>query len=108
MAGARAVPRPQLKQRYTHAFMAALATLATPRRHANVLQHVAGHVKDRLDTASKSDLAGAIDDYRGGLVPLVVPITLLRRHVRVHAIPYLAGQLYLEPHPKELMLRNHV
>jgi uncharacterized protein YbgA (DUF1722 family) len=28
--------------------------------------------------------------------------------VRLHRIGYLAGQTYLEPHPRELMLRNHV
>jgi hypothetical protein len=28
--------------------------------------------------------------------------------VRVHDVTCLAGQTYLEPHPKELMLRNHV
>jgi uncharacterized protein YbgA (DUF1722 family) len=49
-----------------------------------------------------------IADYRSGLVPLIVPITLIRHHVRVLDIAYLKGQVYLEPHPKELMLRNHV
>lgn len=32
----------------------------------------------------------------------------ISHHVRVHGIAYLAGQTYLEPHPRELMLRNHV
>jgi uncharacterized protein YbgA (DUF1722 family) len=41
-------------------------------------------------------------------VPLVVPITLVRHYVRLHKVSYLVGQLYLDPHPKELMLRNHV
>ena len=49
-----------------------------------------------------------IEDYRKGLVPLVAPLTLLRHHVRQQEVRYLAGQVYLEPHPKELMLRNHV
>jgi uncharacterized protein YbgA (DUF1722 family) len=38
----------------------------------------------------------------------VVPLTLIRHHVRTFDVTYLAGQTYLEPHPKELMLRNHV
>jgi uncharacterized protein YbgA (DUF1722 family) len=108
VAGARGVPRKDLERGYTDTFMAALAVIATPRRHVNVLQHMAGYLKDKLDAESKRELAAAIDDYRNGLVPLIVPITLLRHHVRVHAISYLTGQLYLEPHPKELMLRNHV
>jgi len=61
-----------------------------------------------LDAASKRELVDLIDDYRRGLVPLVVPLTLIRHHVRLLDVPYLAGQAYLEPHPKELMLRNHV
>ena len=69
---------------------------------------MAGYFKERLDRASKEELGAAIEDYRRELVPLIVPVTLLRHHVRVHNVAYLAGQLYLEPHPKELMLRNHV
>ena len=88
--------------------MNALTVVATRRRHANVLQHMAGYFKKQLDAASKAELLAAIDDYRNELVPLIVPVTLFRHHVRVHQIEYLAGQLYLEPHPKELMLRNHV
>ena len=49
-----------------------------------------------------------IADYRRGLVPLVVPLTLLGHHVRRQDVSYLAEQVYLSPHPKELMLRNHV
>ena len=88
--------------------MAGLAQLATTRRHTNVLQHMASYFKDRLDAASKRELADTIADYRRGLVPLVVPLTLLRHYVRRFDVGYLAGQTYLQPHPKELMLRNHV
>lgn len=108
VAGGRGLPRRELERRYTTAFMQALAQLATPRRHTNVLQHMAGYFKDRLDAASKRELGSVIDDYRRGLVPLIVPLTLVRHHVRIHDVRYLAGQIYLEPHPKELMLRNHV
>jgi len=108
VAGARALRRKEIEKRYSEAFMVALSVMATTRRHTNVLQHMAGYLKDRLDRDSKAELIAAIDDYRRGLVPLVVPLTLLRHQIRVHNVSYLAGQLYLEPHPKELMLRNHV
>ena len=108
VAGARGVSRRDLEQRYVDGFMRVLAQLATARRHTNVLQHMAGYFKDRLDAASKRELAEAIADYRCGLVPLAVPLTLLRHHVRTLDVTYLAGQTYLQPHPKELMLRNHV
>jgi uncharacterized protein YbgA (DUF1722 family)/uncharacterized protein YbbK (DUF523 family) len=108
VARARRVAGADLERRYTETFMSALTVIATPRRHANVLQHMSGYFKEHLDAESKRELAAAIDDYRRLLVPLVVPITLLRHHVRVHRVSYLTGQLYLAPHPKELMLRNHV
>jgi uncharacterized protein YbgA (DUF1722 family)/uncharacterized protein YbbK (DUF523 family) len=108
VARSRSMPRAAVEARYFEEFMSALATVATPRRHANVLQHMAGYFKTQLDRDEQAELATAIDDYRVGLVPLVVPMTLIRHHVRRHDITYLAGQVYLEPHPKELMLRNHV
>jgi uncharacterized protein YbgA (DUF1722 family)/uncharacterized protein YbbK (DUF523 family) len=108
VARAQGVPRRGLAQRYEQGFMEALARRATPARHRNALQHAAGHFRKHLDDASRRELHGVIEDYARGLVPLVVPVTLIRHHVRRLGVGYLAGQVYLEPHPKELMLRNHV
>jgi uncharacterized protein YbgA (DUF1722 family)/uncharacterized protein YbbK (DUF523 family) len=108
VARARSRVRADLRRDYETLFMRALAIPATRARHTNVLQHMAGHLKNLLDHASRTELAGCIDEYRRGLVPLVVPLTLLRHYLRRHHVPYLQGQVYLEPHPRELMLRNHV
>ena len=107
VARAKSLPRAEVRERYTAGFMTALEALATRRRHTNVLQHMAGYFKT-IDEGSRAELRSTIEDYRRGLVPLIVPITLLRDYVRRHGVAYLAGQVYLEPHPKELMLRNHV
>ncbi len=93
---------------YGAAFMGALAERATPARHVNVLQHLAGFVKKDLTPGDKAEWATVVADYRAGLVPLVVPITLLQHHARAHGASYVLAQTYLSPHPKELMLRNHV
>jgi uncharacterized protein YbgA (DUF1722 family)/uncharacterized protein YbbK (DUF523 family) len=93
---------------YAGAFMAALSTMATPGRHANVLQHMAGYFQRLIEDDSRHELAASIEDYRRGLVPLVVPITLILHHARARQVQYLLDQVYLQPHPKELMLRNHV
>jgi len=108
VAGAGRLPRQELREQYERRFMAALRLVATPKRHANVLMHMAGHLKKLLDAGSRRELMESIDEYRRGLVPVVVPLTLVRHHVRVHGVEYLRGQTYLEPHPRELMLRNHV
>jgi uncharacterized protein YbgA (DUF1722 family) len=87
--------------------MAALARPVFRGKFAKVLQHAAGHLKRRLDSASRTELADLIRDYRLGNVSLVVPVTLLRDHARQLEVAYLNGQTFLDPHPKELLLRNH-
>ncbi len=67
-----------------------------------------GYFRGLLDDRDRRELAQLIEDYGSGLLPLIVPITLIRHHVRRHGIAYLEGQVYLQPHPKELMLRNRV
>jgi uncharacterized protein YbgA (DUF1722 family)/uncharacterized protein YbbK (DUF523 family) len=108
VARAASLDRESLRAQYSRQFMNALAIVATRARHVNVLQHMAGYFKKSLDTASRDELRATIEDYRTGLVPLIVPVTLLRHHVRQQGVDYLADQIYLSPHPKELMLRNHV
>ncbi len=108
VAGGTKISRPDLQRQYEELFMRTLARPATAKRHTNVLMHMAGHLKRILDDECRKELLECIDEYRRGLVPLVVPVTLLRHYVRLHRIEYLAGQTYLEPHPRELMLRNHV
>lgn len=108
VAGAKGADRPALRAEYEREFMAALSIPATPKKHTNVLMHMIGHFRDRLETSSRDELLDLIEQYRLERVPLVVPLTLIRHHVRVLGVEYLAGQVYLDPHPRELMLRNRV
>jgi uncharacterized protein YbbK (DUF523 family)/uncharacterized protein YbgA (DUF1722 family) len=102
VAEGRTMPRHELRRRYMDGFMGALSKPATKKRHTDVLQHLAGHLATRLDAASKAELHRAIDDYRRGLVPRALPLTLVRRHVRALGVEHLAGQAYLAPHLAEL------
>ncbi len=108
VAGGRGLSRASLREQYEAGFMSAMSRIATPRKNANVLQHIAGHLKPILDGDARTELATLIDDYREHRVPLIVPLTLIRHHARSADVPYLQGQAYLDPHPKELGLRNHV
>jgi len=102
--------RPRLKEltlKYGEHFMKALTMKATVRKHVNVLQHMVGYFKNRLTTQEKAELLGVIDDYHRGLTPLIVPLTLIKHYVHIFDVSYIRDQVYLNPHPKELMLRNH-
>ncbi len=98
----------ELRERYVREFMAALQVRASTRKNVNVLQHLLGYLKDRLGAAEKADIIEVIEMYRDGLVPLIVPLTLLRHHLKVQGVTYLLAQEYLQPAPAELALRNHV
>jgi uncharacterized protein YbgA (DUF1722 family) len=108
VAGASARTRDELEAAYQTTFMRALSAVATPGRHANVLQHMLGYFKRTLDEDARAEVLSLIDEHRLGRVPLIVPLTLIRHHVRRQKLAYLQGQTYLEPHPRELSLRNHV
>jgi uncharacterized protein YbgA (DUF1722 family)/uncharacterized protein YbbK (DUF523 family) len=98
----------ELAHRYGELFMKTLAVKTTVRKHVNVLQHIIGHFKERLGTHEKAELADVICDYHQELTPLIVPLTLIKHYVQIFDVSYIRDQVYLNPHPKELMLRNHV
>lgn len=108
VAEGKALERTILLDRYQELLMRALALQATVKKNSNVLFHIMGYFKQRLMPDEKVELLEVLDSYHGGLVPLVVPITLLKHYVRKFNQEYLSKQTYLSPHPMELMLRNHV
>jgi len=93
---------------YGAALMEALRIPATRGRHANVLHHALGYLREVLPAEERKELQDLAGEYARGLLPLVVPLTLLRHQVRRHRVEYLAGQIYLDPDPRELCLKNHV
>lgn len=108
VARSKEVPRKALFAQYQALLMEALGVKSTASKNANVLQHILGYFKKELTADEKKDLLEVIHSYRGGHVPLIVPITLVKHYVRKHSQPYLMEQVYLNPHPVELQLRNHV
>jgi uncharacterized protein YbgA (DUF1722 family)/uncharacterized protein YbbK (DUF523 family) len=99
--------RRELFERYFSTLMESLKLQATNRKHTNVLQHMAGYFKTQLSPAEKLELHDVIIQYHQGLIPLIVPITFIKHYAGKYDDPYLKDQYYLNPHPLELMLRNH-
>ena len=93
---------------YGRIFMETLAVHASEKTHANVLEHMMGYFSEQLTAAERQELVQLISDFRHQFIPLIAPITLMRHYTRKYQVEYLHGQVYLEPNPKELMLRNHV
>ena len=108
VAEGKGIPLKTLYEKYQIRLMQALQLRTTAKKNANVLQHMLGYFKEQLSTDEKQEMLEIINQYRQELFPLIVPLTLMNHYVRKYDQPYLKEQHYLNPHPVELQLRNHV
>lgn len=108
VASAKKYTKDNLSSEYIKILTEGLKLLATVKKNTNVLLHVAGYFKKQLSAEDKQELHEVIEYYHKGYIPLIVPIILIKHYLRKFDEPYLKRQYYLNPHPLELMLRNHV
>ncbi|TDF84616.1 DUF523 and DUF1722 domain-containing protein [Pseudomonas sp. H9] len=97
-----------LGPRYFSQLMAALRRCASRGNHSNVLLHLSGYLRNALSDEDRQEIRQLINQYHAGIVPLVVPLTLLKHHLRSHPDAYVLQQVYLQPHPESLSLRNAI
>ena len=93
---------------YATTLMKALKKPATRKNHVNVLQHIQGFLKVKLDADDKAELNETIEQYYHSVVPLIVPVTLLKHHFRKAPDPYISESFYMQPYPEQLSLRNKI
>ena len=98
----------ETRDEYFRTLLELLALKKTPKKNYNVILHIAGYFKGVLTAGEKAELLETAEQYHQGLVPLIVPLTLLRHYTRKYEEPYLLQQYYLNPHPVEMGLLNHV
>jgi uncharacterized protein YbgA (DUF1722 family) len=108
VAKAKDLSLKELYQKYQTLLMESLYLKTSAKKNANVLQHMMGYFKEQLSSNEKQELLEVIDHYKKEYIPLIVPITVIQHYVRKCDQPYLKQQVYLNPHPLELQLRNHV
>jgi len=108
VAQAADLPVPELYDRYLKLLLETLRRKTTSRKNTDVLYHLMGYFKGDLSADEKQELRDLIDLYHRGIVPLIVPVSLISHYVRKYHQHYLKDQWYLNPHPLELQLRNHV
>ncbi|WP_068545925.1 YbgA family protein [Thalassotalea crassostreae] len=94
-----------MAEQYITGLMTALKVKATRKKHANTLQHLQGYFSRQLNPMQRQELVEQISAYRTGLVPLVVPLTLIKHYLMTFPNKYLNRQSYLNPYPEELKLR---
>ena len=93
---------------YFKVLVEAMKLKSTIKKNTNVLMHMMGYFKKMLTAEEKQEMLEVINQYHRAMIPLIVPVTLFNHYVRKYQTSYLKRQVYLNPHPVELMLRNHV
>ncbi|MDY0117104.1 MAG: DUF1722 domain-containing protein [Sulfurimonadaceae bacterium] len=101
-------PFVEILKEYELGFKTAIAIKSSVGKTRNVLQHLAGFVKNFLDTNEKKMLHEQIDDYAAKIIPVIVPLSTLKLYANKYNVEYLLNQMFLEPYPKELALRSDI
>ncbi len=84
-------------------------TLATKSRIGamiNVVEHLYGYVKASLSPAQKGLYQETREEFRQGVIPLIVLMKLLQQWIAEFEVDYLADQWILAPYPSVLALRS--
>ncbi|WP_041523269.1 YbgA family protein [Gilvimarinus agarilyticus] len=106
LANLKAAPIGEICDKFFALFMTALSQKVTRKGNTNALMHLRGYLKNTTSADEKAEIGELIEHYRSGMVPLVVPLTLLKHHLRKVDDPYLQQQTFWSPHPETLGLRN--
>ena len=107
VADGRKTPIQTVYAQYENLLIETLRMKSTIKKNLNVLEHILGYFKNQLSSDEKQEMLEIFDRYRNEFLPLIVPVTLLNHYVRKIGEPYLKQQVYLNPHPIALKLRNH-
>jgi uncharacterized protein YbgA (DUF1722 family)/uncharacterized protein YbbK (DUF523 family) len=107
VAEGKQMPIGEVYTRYEGLLVETLRLKTTVKKNMNVIEHILGYFKEQLSADEKQELLEIFDRYHREFLPLIVPVTLLNHYVRKYDQPYLKQQVYLNPHPVALKLRNH-
>jgi uncharacterized protein YbgA (DUF1722 family) len=93
---------------YRDIFFRAIGEKSSVERNINVIQHMYGFLKRVVSEDEKSEFLRLLEEYRNRVVPMIVPISILRLFSIKYGVDYLLNQKFLSPYPEELALRSYI
>jgi uncharacterized protein YbgA (DUF1722 family)/uncharacterized protein YbbK (DUF523 family) len=93
-------------ERYEQIFKEAISVKSSIGKTYNVLEHLYGFLKSRVEKSEKEALLESMREFKDEIVPLITPISMVRLYAKKYEIEYLQQQKFLDPYPKELALRS--
>lgn len=100
--------RGDLFEEYEKLLLELLSEGKTVKNNYNTLLHIFGYFKEELSDEEKVELQAVMEDYHRELTPILVPLTLIKHYSHKYRKEYLLDQYFLNPHPIEMKLLNHV
>ncbi|MEZ7892364.1 MAG: DUF523 and DUF1722 domain-containing protein [Candidatus Wallbacteria bacterium] len=98
----------EVLNKYKNLFLSTIACKGTVKNAVNVLHHILGFLKDFLSSEEKTEILSSIEEFRNKIVPIIVPIKLLKLYSKKYNIEYIKNQKFLAPYPEELGLRSNL
>lgn len=97
-----------LFENYEELFKRTIAMKSAIGRTRNVLEHMAGFVKEHLNSVEKNTLHRQINEYAEKIIPLITPLSTLEMFAKAYNVEYLLGQKFIHPYPRNLALRSDI
>lgn len=93
----------QLFEKYHNLLGMTLKNPPQTPSNINMLMHAFGHFSNKLAHEEKSFFLDSMNQYRQGVMPLLVCLNILKSWVIRFDEEYLAQQTFFQPYPPELM-----
>lgn len=68
----------------------------------NILQHAFGYISNKITSDEREMFLDSLDNYRNKIVPLEIPISIMKSWIIRFNESYLKNQTYFEPYPIDL------
>lgn len=106
LANLKGVDLEPIAKEYFEIFMGALKKNVGRPQQANLLYRIQKHMKRKLDKKEKAKVMDSIEQYRQGIVPMIVPMTLLQFFLEKYGMK--SNVSVMAPYPEQLGLRSSI
>lgn len=84
-----------LKKKYFEIFVTIFEKVARKRHHVNILQRILREINKNINAEQRQDLQIKIKQFHDEIIPLAVPVEMIKHYLIRYRIEYLLKQSYL-------------
>lgn len=96
-------PLDELIKDYEESLIGAFSKIPRYTSNINVLMHGLGYFSENLSSGEKAFFLESLEKYKSEIIPLSVPLNIIRAFIVRFQEKYLMQQTFFEPYPEKLM-----